>query len=257
MKIRTKSLFFLVLLLCFNLSNSLAQTEEQTKIPQETQEQNEATKVYLGTEVDEQAHFPGNDADLMRFLQRSITYPPNAKAIGLQGRSVIEFIVEKDGSLSNFSVKSSLSPDCDEESIRVIAQSPKWEAAKINGEKVRSTYILPVFYRNSAGVKKVINLDRLDKAASFPGGEAAFDAFIEAHYSYPKAAAENGITGEVWIDFIVDENGSIRNPLITKSLHKKCDKIALSIINKMPNWEAAEKDGKTVNQYKRIGIHFD
>ena len=101
-------------------------------------------------EVDEAPQFPGGMAGLMQYLSSSIRYPNDAREAGAQGRVVVSFIVEKDGSISNAKVTKPTYSSFDEEALRVVCAMPKWMPGKQNGEVVRVKYSLPVSFRHDS-----------------------------------------------------------------------------------------------------------
>ena len=104
----------------------------------------EVPAVYFTEEMPE---FPGGDDALKAFLQREINYPDVAKNNGIVGTVLIEFIIEKDGSVSNPKVKVPLFPDCDNEAVRAIMSMPKWKPGKNMGKPVRCYYQVPVSFK--------------------------------------------------------------------------------------------------------------
>ena len=105
-------------------------------------EEDNAEKVY--DVVEEMPEFPGGPAVLYETLVKSIQYPEEARIKGAQGRAIVTFIVEKDGSISNARVVKSVDPSLDAEALRVINSMPKWNPGKQNGEPVRVKYTAPV-----------------------------------------------------------------------------------------------------------------
>lgn len=99
------------------------------------------------TTVDYMPKYPGGDAELLKYINRTIKYPENAQKEGIKGIVVVSYIVEKDGSLSDFKVVRSVSPELDEESIRVLKTMEKWTPGKHNGEIVRVKYTVPITFR--------------------------------------------------------------------------------------------------------------
>lgn len=125
--------------------------------------------------VEQMPQFPGGDAELMQFIARNIKYPKEAQEKGVQGRVLVQFIVEKDGSLSNAKVlenpkKSSanmvvvnaMMPEKErqdaeghnagvqamrDEALRVVNAMPKWTPGKQDGKPVRCNFVIPVTYR--------------------------------------------------------------------------------------------------------------
>ena len=98
-------------------------------------------------EVDEMPQFPGGMAGLMQYLSVNVRYPEDAKESGAQGRVIVSFIVEKDGSISNAKVTKPTYSSLDEEALRVVSTMPKWVPGKQNGEAVRVKYAVPVSFR--------------------------------------------------------------------------------------------------------------
>ena len=92
----------------------------------------------------EYPEFPGGLDALMGYLSKNIEYPPLARENNIQGRLVLSFIIEKDGSISHIEVLRSLGWGCDEEAIRVIQSMPRWTPGKNNGNPVRVRMNLPV-----------------------------------------------------------------------------------------------------------------
>ena len=93
------------------------------------------------------AVFPGGEAAMMKWVSDNIQYPATALQEGTRGRVIVQFVVEKDGSVTNPKVLRSISPELDKEAIRVINAMPVWTPAENNGEIVRSYYIIPVTFR--------------------------------------------------------------------------------------------------------------
>ena len=100
--------------------------------------------------VDEAPQFPGGMAGMMQYLSSNIRYPEDAREAGTQGRVIVSFIVEKDGSISNAKVAKPTYSSLDEEALRVVSAMPKWMPGKQNGEAVRVKYSLPVSFRHDS-----------------------------------------------------------------------------------------------------------
>lgn len=97
--------------------------------------------------VDEAPQFPGGMAGMMQYLSSNIRYPEDAREAGTQGRVIVSFIVEKDGSISNARVTKPTYSSLDDEALRVVSNMPKWTSGKLNGEAVRVRYSIPVSFR--------------------------------------------------------------------------------------------------------------
>ena len=88
--------------------------------------------------------FEGGDAALLKYLRENLKYPDKTKDRGVQGRLVIGFIVEKDGSLTDVKVLRPVDIDLDAEVLRVVKGMPKWIPGRQNGKRVRVRYLLPI-----------------------------------------------------------------------------------------------------------------
>ena len=97
--------------------------------------------------VEQMPSFPGGNAALMNYLGQNIKYPVEAEENGVQGRVIVEYVVGKDGYISDVRVAKSVDPLLDKEAIRVVKGMPKWIPGEIDGEAVTVRYTLPVTFR--------------------------------------------------------------------------------------------------------------
>ncbi len=97
--------------------------------------------------VDEIPQYPDGEMGLMKFINQNMKYPVEAKEKKIEGRVVLTFVIEKDGSISNIEVVRGIDPLLDNEALRVARQFPNWEPGKLKGETVRVKYTLPVVFR--------------------------------------------------------------------------------------------------------------
>lgn len=97
--------------------------------------------------VEQMAEFPGGQAALMKWLSQNIRYPEAAQQNDIQGRVVVKFVVEKDGSIGQATIAKGVDKDLDREALRVVKKMPKWQPGKNNGVAVRSYFNLPVTFK--------------------------------------------------------------------------------------------------------------
>lgn len=103
--------------------------------------------IYSLDAIDQAPKFPGGEVAIMKYLASHINYPPMAAEKNIEGRVVVEFIIDKDGSVSNVRVTSSVDKDLDMEAVRVVKSMPKFTPAYVNGEPVRVTFTMPVTFK--------------------------------------------------------------------------------------------------------------
>ena len=105
----------------------------------------EPEKIFVA--VEQPAEFKGGQAALMKWLSNNIRYPEAAQQNNVQGRVIVKFVVEKDGSIGSPTIVKGVDRDLDQEALRVVRKMPKWQPGKNNGQPVRSYFNLPVTFR--------------------------------------------------------------------------------------------------------------
>ena len=105
----------------------------------------EETKIF--EVVEQMPSFPGGQAALFEFLSKNIRYPVVAEENGIQGRVIVTFVVERDGSITDVRVVKSVDPSLDKEAVRVTKSMPHWNPGMQNGGPVRVKFTLPVTFR--------------------------------------------------------------------------------------------------------------
>ncbi len=114
--------------------------QEQKPVPVSS-----SNKVFAKAEV--APKFPGGDTELMNYIHKEMVYPEACIKEKKQGRTVISFVVEKDGSLSDYKILRHVHDDMDKEAIRIVKSMPKWTPAIEKGKYVRCKYVIPVTFK--------------------------------------------------------------------------------------------------------------
>jgi len=97
--------------------------------------------------VEDLPQFPGGPVEMMKWLTRNLKYPRQAEEAKQQGKVVAEFIVNKDGSITDVRIVTSLTPLCDREVLRVLRMMPRWTAGVQDGQPCRTKVCIPVVFR--------------------------------------------------------------------------------------------------------------
>lgn len=97
--------------------------------------------------VEKEAQYPGGPEAMLKYLHQNVEYPAIAQENGIQGRVYIEFVVEKDGTPTQFKILKGVDPALDKEALRVAKTMKKWIPGEQQGKKVRSKFKLPVLFR--------------------------------------------------------------------------------------------------------------
>lgn len=170
--------------------------------------------------VSENASFPGGDVALYDWLSKNMKYPEECRKQGIQGRVVISFVVNKDGSIVDLETVRSPHPALAAEGLRVIRSMPKWKPAKEGGKVVRSRFNIPIMFR--------VNKDKLSEPAQpqkpqspqpltdeqkavqdWFGAQPALMTHLMKNTRYPKECQEQGFQGKVVVSVNVDQDGAM------------------------------------------------
>lgn len=125
------------------VGGEVLKAKEDIKAPEPPK--HEENKIF--TVVEQMPMYPGGEAALMQYLSSNIHYPAVAAENGVQGRVVVGFVVERDGSITDVNVMRSVDPSLDREAVRVVKNMPRWTPGKQNGSAVRVKYQVPVTFR--------------------------------------------------------------------------------------------------------------
>ena len=119
----------------------------EIKYVPEVVEEEEVEEQQIFQVVEEMPEFPGGMAECLKFIGKNIKYPTIAQENGVQGRVIIQFVVNQDGSIVDPVVMRSVDPYLDKEALRVIKMMPKWKPGKQRGKAVRVKYTVPVTFK--------------------------------------------------------------------------------------------------------------
>jgi len=97
--------------------------------------------------VEQMPEYPGGMQAMIEFLQTNMKYPEDAEKQKVEGRVMVQFVVETDGSISDVHVAKQVFPSLDAEAIRVVKAMPNWTPGKEKGRVVRVKYLLPIVFR--------------------------------------------------------------------------------------------------------------
>ena len=218
--------------------------------------------------VEEQPMFPGGMQEMMKFLQQNIKYPKEAQEQGKQGRVIVQFVVNKDGSITGDSVVRSVDSLLDAEALRVVRSMPNWTPGKQKGKPVRVRFTLPVtFHLNGDAPKQATEVKQpeatddkifqvVEDQPEFPGGMEALMKHLSKEIKYPKEAQDKGTQGRVIVQFVVRKDGSITDAKVMKPVDPLLDAEALRVVSEMPNWTPGKQRGEAVNVRFTLPVMF-
>lgn len=126
-----------------DMDSDMTETEDAEPDPQ-NDEGNDVQKMRV---VEDLPQFPGGPLEFIKWLTRNLRYPPTAQNQKIQGKVVAEFIVNKDGSVTDVRVVQSLNAACDREALRVLSMMPRWTPGIENDQPCRTKVCIPIIFR--------------------------------------------------------------------------------------------------------------
>ncbi len=120
-------------------------TEIEEVIFEEPEEEEDVEQIF--EIVESPATFPGGVQAFYQYVQKNMKYPAQARRMGVEGRVFVRFVVGKDGSITDVEVMRGIGAGCDEEAVRVLKNSPKWNPPKQRGRPVKQRMVLPITFK--------------------------------------------------------------------------------------------------------------
>ena len=230
-------------------------------------------------------NMPQFSGDLSKWATQNIKYPSKAIEAGIEGKVYVNFIIDSTGRVGHAEIQRSTQSLLNAEALKGIEAMPDWIPGKQRGKAVRVIYTLPVTFslKDQAGnfapkvtiipphneaktptlVKdssetenstEVCIFQVVEEMPEFAEGNVA--EWIMKNIKYPKEAIEANITGKVFVQFVIEKDGSITNAKIARSASTLLDAEALRIVNNMPQWIPGKQRGKAVRVAYTLPISF-
>lgn len=237
---------------------------------------NKYNKVYVA--VENEPEYPGGVEKFYSFLAKTIHYPTEARNAKIQGKVYVQFVVESDGSISNVSAVRGPGHGLDEEAVRAVELSPKWKPGMQNNRLVRVQYTVPVNFAlnpDTATHVEVTNIlltppppnaenvhapdaiyESVQIEPTFPGGIQEFYSFLAKTIRYPAEDRQKNITGKVFVQFVVEKDGSLSNVRAIRGPSEAMKEESVRAINLSPKWNMGTQNGLPVRVQYTVPVNF-
>lgn len=270
-----KTIYVILILLAIGLTANAQKEELDLKSQEIITKTNEGEinepKVY--SFVEQMPEYPGGDAVLNTYIQDHIIYPFAEKEEGIQGRVFLKFIINEDGSVGNIEITRSLSPGLNAEAIRIVKSLPNFIPGKFSdGTPVKVFYNLaiqftirdnmPVQAHTQAeedSVKEMVSgkvYTFVETMPEYPGGDEALVKYVQTHIVYPEKEKKENIHGRVILRFVIEQDGTVGDINVSRSLSPGFDEEAVRVIRTLPNFTPGKQNGKPVAVYYNIPVSF-
>ena len=218
----------------------------------------------------------GGSVGMYKFINEKLCYPEELRKKEIQGKVIVRFVVEKDGSIKNARVVRSLDPLADKEALRVIALMPPWTPGTFNDKPSKSYFVLPITFalypskmgshantlntsqpqRSVVGKQKTLYDDPENRPSWKHGGSKGLYNFVKKNLYCSGEFVKEKILKKVTIRFMVQKDGSLADVRVVHSLNPLLDKEALRVISMMPLWTPALINSKPVDCSFVLPISF-
>ncbi|MEM6965465.1 MAG: energy transducer TonB [Bacteroidota bacterium] len=220
---------------------------------------------------------------MLNFVTENIQYPKIAKDNGIEGRCYLQFVIKKDGTVSNVQILRDVGGGCGREAVRVVNSMPKWIPGKHQGKSVNVRYTLPVLFKIPEEVMseppppapemappQEMVFKVVEEMPRFPGCEdqglnladkqecanGKLLNFVYSNINYPAAARKNETSGTVILQWIIGKDGTLRDIKVIRDIGDGCGEEALRIIQAMPKWIPGKQRGRKVDVRYTFPIKF-
>ncbi|HEY0246422.1 MAG TPA: TonB family protein, partial [Mucilaginibacter sp.] len=219
------------------------------------------SKIYDAVETE--PSFPGGLQAFYNFLGKTVIYPKEARDNKITGKVFIQFVIEKDGSLSGIKAVRGPEHGLNEAAVSALKLSPKWNAGIQNGKPVKVQYTVPINFTLNADEKTPEQSYTGDKVyssvniePSFPGGLQAFYQYLGKNIRYPAAMREKKIQGKVFVQYVVEVDGSLSNVKAVRGPGYGAEEESVRVISASPKWKPGMQNGKAVRVQYTVPVNF-
>ena len=220
---------------------------------------------------------------LMKHLGKTLVYPELARQEKIEGMVVVSFVIDEAGNATNVKVVKDIGGGCGTEAIRVV-ETTRWTPGFNQGKPVKVEMKLPINFRlsqekaapapqpapapeTSSDANEIFMV--VEEMPVFSGCETIADPdekkkcsdrkvfeFIAQNLRYPVIARENGVEGNVVVEFIIDKTGAVTKAKILKDVGAGCGEEALRVVGLMPKWMPGVQRGRQVSVALRLPVKF-
>lgn len=215
--------------------------------------------------------FPGGYDEFTKFLNNNIHFPKTSRQ--LTGKLYAEVIIERNGTLSPIKLLRDTDNAAGKELLRVLSLSPKWAPGESEYKKKkyidRTVLILPINFNSGklivTDLSKQTTQDSInnhqiflwpDSLPVFPGGEEGFGLFLRNNIRYPKIAKENNVKGRVFLQFVIEDDGTLTHMQILRDPGSGLGDETMRVLNLSPNWVPAKKKGQPIRSQYTVPVNF-
>ena len=231
-------------------------------------------RVEIFGNCDQMPQFRGGYAALMKYLQDNVVYPPEAVKNKIQGRVVVEVLIDSLGYVGEVKVARFVHELLDAEAVRVVKTLPRFSPGRQLGKAISVWHTLPVTFKlqeDDPAMEPVKGNPSLpidtamddefcfeepDVLPAFPGGLEGLMNFLSDNIRYPKRAEKNKVQGRVVVRFVVDKTGKVGKVKVLESVDDDLAEEAIRVCKKLPDFTPGRVNDEPVNVWYTLPVNF-
>jgi TonB family protein len=219
--------------------------------------------------------FPGGLKAWNEYISKNLKYPSKARENNIEGRVILSFVVDTDGSIEDIKVLRGIGAGADEEAVRIVAQSPKWKPVLKDGVPAKAAYTMPITFsltgklpqnprvnqnvtipNRSLTEPAVLDFASVEVLPEPPAGMAGWGKYLSANLKYPEQAKKDKVTGRVILSFVVEKDGKLNDIQVLRGIGSGLDEEAVRVLKSSPNWKPGILNGRPVRVAYTMPIFF-
>jgi TonB family protein len=201
-------------------------------------------------EVEYHAIPVGGMNEFYRFVAEGVRYPAEARRKGLEGIVFVEFLIQKDGSITEVKAIKGVSTDLDKEAVRIISKAPKWRPATTRGKPVVDRFTFPIKFTLDGPNPRIVGV-------SFSQEPKSYAQWVGQNIKYPATARRMGVEGLVVVSFKVRPGGQVDSIRVAKDIGADCGKEAMRILDLVPEYMMVHLASGQQVYYQPFEFHLD
>ena len=211
------------------------------------------TEVFIDYEQPPQ--FRGGNAALMKYLQDNVKYPPQAIRDNVQGRVVVQMLIDSLGYVGDVKVVRSVREDLDQEAVRVVKSLPRFSPGRQFGKCVNVRYTLPVTFKLKDSDAPNLTTD-VEPKPEFPGGNADLRQSLNNHVNFQSELLKSWYRGWVDVDILVDSTGRVNAVNVDESFDEGLDSEVVRVLQTLPRFIPCCENGKPVSKWVKYTVFY-
>lgn len=212
-------------------------------------------KTLVFVDYEQGPQFRGGNVALMKYLQANVKYPPQAIRDSVQGRVVVQMLIDSLGYVGDVKVVRSVREDLDQEAVRVVKSLPRFSPGRQFGKSVNVRYTLPVTFTLKDSDAPDMT-EKVEPKPEFPGGNAALRQYLNNHVNFQPELLKSWYRGWVDVEILVDLKGRVDAVKVEESFDEGLDCEVIRILQTLPRFIPCRENRVPVSKWVKYTVFY-